>query len=147
MPNSSPRRATLGSRWCPSRHACLRDLGATFASIARQKVNALLILGQPFLFGERDVVARLALEHRLPAMVPFVELAHAGVLLSYGSRVVDDVRRLPYYVDRILKGSSPGELPVEQPTRFYLTINLKTANAMGLIIPPPVLARADEVIQ
>ena len=104
-------------------------------------------LGQPFLYGERDKVARLALDQRLPATVAFVELAQAGVLMSYGSRVVDDVRRLAYYVDRILKGAKPGELPVEQPTRIYLTINLKTAKAMGLTIPQSMLARADEVIQ
>jgi putative ABC transport system substrate-binding protein len=142
-----PTARDLGVTLVPVEARQPNDLTGTFSAIARAKVNALLILGQPFLFGERDVIARLALEHGLPAMVPFVELAHAGVLLSYGSRVVDDVRRLPYYVDRILKGAKPGELPVEQPTRFYLTINLKTANAMGVTIPPSLLARADEVIQ
>ena len=78
---------------------------------------------------------------------PFVELAYAGVLMSYGSRVDDDVRRLAYYVDRILKGAKPGELPVEQPTRYYLTINLRTAKSIGLMIPQSMLSRADEVIQ
>ena len=123
------------------------DIDGAFATIAREKVDGLLILAQPILYGERDKVARLVLEQRLPATVSFVELAQAGVLMSYGSRVDDDVRRLAYYVDRILKGAKPGELPVEQPTRFYLTINLKTANSIGLTITQSMLSRADEVIQ
>jgi putative ABC transport system substrate-binding protein len=124
-----------------------RDVDGAFAKIARANVDGLLILGQPFLFGERDKIAKLALGQRLPAIVPFVELAQAGLLMSYGSKVVDDVRRLPYYVDRILRGTKPGDLPVEQPTRFYLTINIKTAKAIGLSVPQSVLARADEIIQ
>ena len=123
------------------------DIEGAFATIAREKVDGLLILGQPILLGERDKVARLALEQRLPAVVAFGELAQAGVLMSYGSRVLDDLRRMPIYIDRILKGAKPGELPVEQPNRFYLTVNLKTAKAIGLMIPQSLLLRADEVIQ
>jgi putative ABC transport system substrate-binding protein len=142
-----PTARDLGVTLTPIEARMPDDLDGAFVTIAREKVNGLLILGQPFLFGERDKIARLALEQRLPATVAFVELAQAGVLMSYGSRVVDDVRRLAYYVDRILKGAKPSELPVEQPTRIYLTINLKTAKAIGLTIPQSMLARADEVIQ
>jgi putative ABC transport system substrate-binding protein len=92
-------------------------------------------------------VAALAIEHKLPAVIPFVEGARDGLLMSYGPRQIDDVRRLPHYVDRILKGASPGELPVEQPTRFYLTLNLKTAKAIGLTFPPSLRLQADEVIE
>lgn len=123
------------------------DINGAFATIAREKVDALLILGQPFLFAEREKIAKLALEQRLPAMNPFVELAQAGVLMSYSGKIVDDGRRMPYYIDRILKGAKPGDLPVEQPTRFYLTVNLKTAKAIGLSLPQGLLLRADEVLQ
>jgi putative ABC transport system substrate-binding protein len=142
-----PTARRLGVTLTPVEARMPEDVDAAFATIAREKVDGLLMLGQPFLFGERDKVARLALEQRLPATVAFGELAQAGVLMSYGSRVVDDLRRLSYYVDRILKGANPGELPVEQPTRFYLTVNLKTAKAIGLVIPQSLLLRADEVIQ
>jgi putative ABC transport system substrate-binding protein len=123
------------------------EIGRAFATIARDNVDALLILGQPFLFGQGERVAKLAMEQRLPAMIAFVEVVRDGVLMSYGSRLIDDVRRLPYYVDRILKGARPADLPVEQPTRFYLTINLKTAKAIGLTVPPSLLQRADQVIE
>ena len=79
-------------------------------------------------------------------MVPFDGVVHDGILMSFGSKVVDDVRRIPYYVDRILKGAHPSDLPVEQPTRFYLTINARTAKAIGLTLPASLLQRADEVI-
>jgi len=123
------------------------ELDSAFATIARDKVDALLILGQPFLFGQGARVAKMAIEQRLPAVIPFEVAARDGVLMAYGSRLIDDVRRLPHYVDRILKGAKPADLPVEQATRFYLTINLKTAKAIGLTVPPSLLQRADEVIE
>ena len=123
------------------------EIDDVFAKIARDKVDALLILGQPFLFAHSKRVAGLAIEQRLPAIVPFAEVAHAGVLMSYGARLADDVRRLPYYIDRILKGAKPADLPVEQPSRFYLTINLTTAKAIGHSVPSSLLQRADEVIE
>jgi len=123
------------------------EIDGAFAMIARDKVDALLILGQPFLFGQGARVAKLAMEQRLPAMIAFVEVVRNGLLMSYGSNVIDDLRRLPYYVDRILKGAKPADLPVEQPTRFYLTINLKTAKTIGLTVPPSLLQRADQVIE
>jgi len=138
---------SLGVTLIPVEVRVPEDIDGAFATIAREKVDALLILGQPFMYGIRDKVARLALEQRLPAINPFGELAQAGLLMAYASRWVDDVRRLPYYIDRILKGAKPGDLPVEQPTRIYLTVNLKTAKAIGLTIPQSILLRADEVIQ
>ena len=123
------------------------DIDAAFATLAREPVDALLIFGQGFLFQNGARVAKLAIEQRLPAIIPFQELARDGVLMSYGSSILDDVRRVPYFVDRVLKGAKPAELPVDQASRFYLAINQKTAKALGLTIPQSVLLRADEVIE
>lgn len=123
------------------------DIEAAFAKVVEAKVDALLILGQPFLFAHAARIAKPALEQRLPAIVGFKDLADAGVLMAYGDKLIDHLRRLPHYVDRILKGARPADLPVEQSTRFYLTINLKTAKALGLTMPQTVMLRADEVIE
>ncbi len=123
------------------------DIDLAFATLAREPVDALLIFGQGFLFPHGARVAKLALEQRLPAIIPFHEIAREGILMAYGSSLSDAMRRLPYFVDRILKGAKPADLPVEQGSRFYLTINLKTAKALGLKIPQALLLRADEVIQ
>ncbi|MEO7852681.1 MAG: ABC transporter substrate-binding protein [Rubrivivax sp.] len=123
------------------------ELGPAFAALARERVDALLMLGQPFILGAPAPVAALTQEHRLPTVSHFVELTRAGVLMSYGSTFEDQMRRLPYYLDRILKGTPPGDLPVEQPTRFYLTLNLKTARALGLTLPQSLLLQATEVIE
>jgi putative ABC transport system substrate-binding protein len=89
----------------------------------------------------------MAREHRLPAMSPIEHVTQEGLMMSYGSRIVDDARRVPYFVDRILRGDSPGTLPVEQPTQFYLAINKKTAKAFGVTIPPALLQRAELVFE
>ena len=123
------------------------DLDGAFATMAADKIDALLILGQGMMLSERVRLARQALEHRLPAVVPFGEIVEAGVLMSYGPELIDDMRRLPGFVMQIVNGVKPADLPVEQPMRFYLTVNQKTANALGLTIPTSVLVRADEVIQ
>jgi len=123
------------------------DIDTAFATLAREPVDALLIFGQGFLFEHGARVAKLAIEQRLPAIISFQEVARYGVLMSYGSNILDDARRVPYFVDRVLKGAKPAELPVEQPSRFYLTINQKTAKAIGLTIPQSVQLRADEVIE
>jgi putative tryptophan/tyrosine transport system substrate-binding protein len=123
------------------------DIDPAFAVVVREKVQALHLFGQPLLFAQATRVAALATLHKLPAMIPFEEVARAGLLMSYGSRLINDIRRLPYYVDRVLKGALPSELPVEQPTRFHLTINLKTAQAIGVTIPQSLRLQADEVFE
>jgi putative ABC transport system substrate-binding protein len=142
-----PAAQRLGVTLRPVELRSPADIDGAIASMVRERVQAMHLFGQPFLFAQGARVAALALEHRLPAMIPFVEVARAGLLMSYGPRLVDDLRRLPYYVDRVLKGTPPAELPVEQPTRFYLTLNLKTAKAMGVAIPQSLRLQADEVIE
>jgi putative tryptophan/tyrosine transport system substrate-binding protein len=122
-------------------------LDAAFASATRERSEALLLIGQPFFYLVGERLVRLSLEHKLPAMLPFHELTQAGMLMAYGSRMIDDVQRLPYFIDRILKGAKPAELPVEQPQHFYLSLNLKTAKAMALNLPRPLLLRADVLVE
>ena len=119
-----------------------------FAAATKERVGALFILrGGSMFFAHRGRLAELAARSRLPAMYPLREYVEAGGLMAYGVDLRDSFRRAAGYVDRILRGAKPADLPVEQPTKFELVINLKTAKALGLTIPPAVLARADEVIQ
>jgi putative ABC transport system substrate-binding protein len=105
------------------------------------------VFADPVAFTRRAQIAELAMRHRLPTVFHFREFVEAGGFMSYGARLTDLYRRSATYVDRILKGAKPAELPVEQPTRFELVINMKTAKALKLTIPPALLARADQVIQ
>ena len=146
-PELEPAARSLGVTLRPIELRSPDDIEAAFAAVARDRIDALLIVGEPFLSAHAGRIARLALEQRLAAIVPFGELAQAGVLMAYGVKLDDVARRVPFYVDRILKGAKPADLPVEQPTRFYLTINLKTAKAIGLTVPQSMLLRADEVIE
>jgi putative ABC transport system substrate-binding protein len=120
--------------------------GALFAMV-RQDAEAVLIFPSPMLYGERRRIADLALRYRLPSMSVDREFAQVGGFMGYGASIIDLVRRSAIYVDKILKGAKPADLPVEQPTKFDLAINLKTAKALGLTVPPALLARADEVIE
>jgi putative ABC transport system substrate-binding protein len=123
------------------------ELEGAFAAIASARVQAVQVLGSPMFFAERRRMAELAIKHRLPMMSDLREIVEAGGLMNYGPDFADLYRRGAIYVDKILKGAKPADLPVEQATRFELTINLKTARALGLTIPQSVLARADQIIE
>ena len=123
------------------------DLDQAFAQMSSARADALYVPSTPVLGAERRRIADLAARHRLPTVFSFRDYVEAGGLMSYGPELSEMFRRAATYVDRILKGASPGELPVEQPTRFELVVNARTARALGLVIPPPVLSRADHVFQ
>ncbi len=123
------------------------ELEGAFTAMARARAQAVLVLSSPLFLAERQRVAKLATTHRLPSISDLREYVEAGGLMSYGANYEDLFRRGAVYVDRILKGAKPAELPVQQATKFELVINLKTAKALGLTIPPSLLRRADEIIQ
>jgi len=125
----------------------LDELDAAFSTLKRQGADAVIVLADAQLNGARRRIIALAAEHRLPTMYEGREFAQAGGMISYGPNLVDLSRRAAEFVDKILKGAKPDELPVEQPTRFELVINLNTAKALGLDVPPMLLTRADEVIE
>jgi putative tryptophan/tyrosine transport system substrate-binding protein len=118
-----------------------------FGAVMRENAEAFVVLTDGLLFSERKAIADLAAKHRLPGIYWEPEFSRAGGLMSYGPSSTDLSRRSAGYVDQIIKGASPADLPVQQPTKFELVINLKTAKALGLEIPPTLLARADEVIE
>ena len=123
------------------------DFDRAFSDMTRARAGALSVLGSAMFFNERRRLVDLAARHRLPTVFPWKDGVDAGGLMSYGPHGPDLSRRAATYVDKILKGAKPGDLPVEQPTKFELVINRKTAKALGLTIPPSVLSRADQVIE
>jgi putative ABC transport system substrate-binding protein len=123
------------------------EFDRAFSNMTRARAGALTVLGTPMFFTERRRLVDLAAKNRLPVVYGTRDYVDVGGLMAYGPNTADLVRRAAAYVDKILKGAKPGDLPVEQPTKFELVINLKTAKALGLTIPPSLLARADEVIQ
>jgi ABC-type uncharacterized transport system substrate-binding protein len=123
------------------------EINATFAGLARHKVDVLLINTDPFLLGQREQIVQLAARYNVPAIYFLREFVDAGGLMSYGPKVSNSYRQAGIYVGRILKGEKVGELPVVQPTKFELLINLRTAKTLGLEIPTVLLVRADEVIE
>jgi putative ABC transport system substrate-binding protein len=123
------------------------EIEREFAMMTKERANALVMLTDPFFVQESRPIAAQALKHRLPSIAVNREYAEVGGLMSYGANAIDNFRRAATYVDKILKGAKAGELPFEQPTRYSLVINHKTAVALGLTIPPALLRQADELIQ
>jgi len=123
------------------------DLDGAFSAITRERPGALFVLFDPVLLGHRMRITEFASKNRLPAMYPHKEYAEAGGLIAYGVDLRDNFRRAATSVDKILKGAKAGDLPVEQPTKFDLVINLKTAKTLGLTVPPSLLQRADQLIE
>jgi putative tryptophan/tyrosine transport system substrate-binding protein len=123
------------------------DLEDAFRVIRRSHAEALFVLESALIFRARRDIAQLALKHRLPTSFAFREYADAGGLVAYGVNFANMFRRAAEYIDRILKGTNPGDLPVEQPTRFELVVNMKTVKTLGLTIPPSLLLRADQLIE
>jgi len=123
------------------------EIEGAFATLIRDRAGALIIVPSPAIFSHRKRFVELATKHRLPTIVGSREYVEAGGLASYGPDYPDQFRHAANHVDRILKGARPGDLPIEQPTKFELVINLRTAKALGLTIPPSLLQRADQVIE
>jgi putative ABC transport system substrate-binding protein len=123
------------------------DIEAAFATMSRERADALFVFGDPLVYIRQQQIADLAVRNRLPSISQYREGTDAGGLISYGPSFAASARRTATYVDKILKGAKPADLPIEQPTAFELVINLKTAKALGLTIPQSVLLRADEVIE
>src|SRR5262249_28013011 len=123
------------------------ELPAAFLEIRKNRSQALVVVNSPFMWENRKATLDLAFKHRLPAIYDLELLVEAGGLISYGINILEISRRQAFFVDKILRGAKPGDIPIEQATKFELAINLKTAKALGLTIPPALLARADEVIQ
>jgi len=123
------------------------DFDRAFSDMTRARAGALTLLPSNLFRREHRRLLDLAARHRLPAVYPWRDFVDAGGLMSYGASLTDSSRRAATYVDKILKGAKLGDLPVEQPTKFELVINLKTARTLALTIPPSVLSRADQVIE
>ena len=138
---------TLGLQILTLQARDAREVRGAFTAMTKERVGAVLVYGSSLLAAQRAAIADLAVKNRLPTMCVAQEWMDAGFVMSYGASLNDMYRRAPYFVDRILKGAKPADLPVEQPIKFELVINLKTAKALGLTIPQSLLVRADEVIQ
>lgn len=123
------------------------DIDAVFASVAKERIGALIVLSDPFLVSQREKIGSLARAERLPVFAEVPEHVRAGALMSYGTDYADHFRRAAYFVDRILKGAKPSDLPIEQAATFALVVNRKVAAALGIKIPAEILLRATEVIE
>ncbi len=123
------------------------EIERCFATLSQERLHALIIASDSFINGRFEQIAQLSLKNKIASVQEFREYSDVGGLMSYGPDVKDNYRRAAGFVDRIFKGAKPTDIPVEQPTKFELVINLKTAKALGLTVPPTLLATADEVIE
>jgi putative ABC transport system substrate-binding protein len=139
--------AVLGRRLVTAPATTPEELDTAFASLAERHVDGLLMGSDTFLNAQSDRILSLAARHRLPTIYNGQQSAEAGGLLSYGADFGDNYRLMGSYAGKILKGAKPADLPVVEPTRFELVVNLRTAKALGLTVPPSILARADEVVE
>ncbi|HEY4957810.1 MAG TPA: ABC transporter substrate-binding protein [Caldimonas sp.] len=137
-------RIGLDARHLPARTS--DELADAFAKMAADKVQAISLFADSFAVQNRERIVAFAMRQRIPLVSSWPVFAESGALCTYGPRLVDSYRRLAYYADRVLRGAKPAELPIEQPTTLETIINLKTADALGLRVPPSVLVRADRVI-
>jgi putative ABC transport system substrate-binding protein len=147
LPAAETAAAKLGVTLLKLPVRSVEEFDGAFVAVERERVSALHVLSSPLFILQRTSLAELALKHRLPTMFGGRENVEAGGLMSYRPDLVDSTRRAATYIDKILKGANPGDLPVEQATRFELVVNLKTAKALGIELAATVLARADEVIE
>jgi putative ABC transport system substrate-binding protein len=127
--------------------ASTSDMSDAFAAMSRDRVDAVLVINAPFIYAERSTISDLAKKYKVPAMYSAAEYVEAGGLISYGPSYPDMFRRAAVFVDKILNGANPGDMPIEQPTTFEMVVNLRTARSIGVSIPPALLARANRVIQ
>jgi ABC-type uncharacterized transport system substrate-binding protein len=139
------RRLGLVIEYLPTRTR--EELTSVLTAISARPLQAISLLADGFAIQNRQTIIDFAMRHRVPVISGWPVFARSGAVCTYGPRLIESYRRLAYYIDRILKGAKPAELPIERPTKFDLVINLKTAKALGLDVPPALIARADEVIE
>ena len=147
LSNLETAAKTLGVRVMPQEAGSLPEVESSIATMRREGAQAMIVATGPVFQSNRKVIADFALKARLPNLFPYIQAVQDGGLICFGANIGDAFRRSAKYVDRILKGAKPADLPVEQPTKFDLVINARTAKALGLSIPNDLLQRADEVIE
>jgi putative tryptophan/tyrosine transport system substrate-binding protein len=139
------RRLGMDVDYYPTRST--GELAAAFAKMAANRPQGISLFADGFAIQNRESIINFGLSHKIPVISGWPVFAASGAICSYGPRLTESYRRMASYVDRILKGEKPSDLPIEQPTKFQLVINLRTAKALGITVPPSLLARADEVIE
>jgi putative ABC transport system substrate-binding protein len=139
--------AALGIHIHPVGAATLTEVEGAFDKLAKLGIDTLAVMGEPFFDSQRERIVALSAQHRIAGCYPWREYVQSGGLVSYGTSLTDSYRQAAIYVGRILKGESPSDLPVMQPTKFEMAINLRTARQLGIVVPPTLIARADEVLE